>query len=208
MSRRLGISPNVAANILNKEDLLALFSLTNVEHDLGRLFPVLMGGIPYFPTDSYADDTYTRMHDGSLSWPLLDRTRSAEDVKDLVMASALVTFLRQGEWYGADHMDEAATESLEAFVDYLQRENVQVVFYLAPYHPEAWDLLKSQSVYPGAEEYLRDLAFDKGIAVVGSYDPEESGATMEDFYDEAHSKERFAERAFSALSLQQAQNGT
>lgn len=90
---------------------------------------------------------------------------------------------------------------LEAFVDFLQTNGTQVVFFLAPYHPTAYEGIKKANttrskVFLDVESYYRKLAKSKGIFVVGGYDPADSNCTREEFFDGAHPKESCMKKVF------------
>lgn len=89
-------------------------------------------------------------------------------------------------------LDEQLKEMLEKFIDLLNREGIEVILFLAPYHPVTYEILMNQEGYRGilreAEAYFRDLAKRKGLKVIGSYDPRGLGG-LEDFYDGMHPKE-------------------
>jgi hypothetical protein len=99
-------------------------------------------------------------------------------------------------------LDKVSVETLETFIEYLCENNVEVVFYLAPYHPSAYEILAHSDEYRiivEVEAYYRDLAVAYGIPVVGSYDPVKSSCTKEEFFDGEHPLESAVNKVFSWL---------
>ncbi len=82
------------------------------------------------------------------------------------------------------------TRFFEKFIDYLQEENVEVIFFLPPYHPESYKRLLSPphnfKLLLDAEEYLREIAKKKNIQLIGSYNPNVYSLTYRDFMDGLH----------------------
>jgi hypothetical protein len=150
----------------------------------------------YFPTKD-RPDVILKLADGSLLLPQSYVNRSPDDVE----ASAIL-FAQAGYLADFTELDKGRMKSLEAFVDYMHSKNVVVIFYLPPYHPSAYNIFVNLKHYNWplqAEEYFREMARDKGIPVVGSYDPQKSSSTREDFYDAVHPKESSIHKAFSKL---------
>jgi len=82
------------------------------------------------------------------------------------------------------------TRLFEKFVDYLQEENVEVIFFLSPFHNFAY----KRFLLPGfhfniimdVEVYLRKIAMKKNIQLIGSYNPNAYSLTSRDFMDSIH----------------------
>jgi len=104
--------------------------------------------------------------------------------------------------HGSTAPDQESARELESFVQHLQENGVDVIFYLPPYHPSAYDILvhsEQGSSILQAEAYFRELAHMRGIVVVGSYDPQESSCTGDDFFDAIHPMESGVDKVFSSL---------
>ncbi len=90
------------------------------------------------------------------------------------------------------------------FIEYLQQNQVRVIFFLPPYHPTTYNILTKSGDYKiivKVEEYFRNIAQDHGITVIGSYNPENIQGHKEDFYDGLHPKEILVEKLFLPLGL-------
>jgi hypothetical protein len=86
-------------------------------------------------------------------------------------------------------LDPGRQQVLEGFIDYLRRQGVQVIFYLPPYHPKAYELMANSERYKiivDAQKYYEDLAQRKNITLVGSYDPADLALDSTAFFDASH----------------------
>jgi hypothetical protein len=84
-------------------------------------------------------------------------------------------------------------------VSYLQSKQVNVVFYLAPYHPVVYKALllsPKQKVIVDIEKYYRDFAQKHQLKILGSYDPSKVGLSEKDFYDDMHASKEGVEQIF------------
>lgn len=94
--------------------------------------------------------------------------------------------------YALEKYDELDSDLIELFnkiVNYLIDNNVEVVFWLPPYHPIAYDGIQNKVEYKSvlwAEQYFRDFAKVKNIRIVGAYNPAVCGLSNKDFYDGMH----------------------
>lgn len=90
-----------------------------------------------------------------------------------------------------DKLAENETDVFSAFVESMQSNGVQVIFFLPPYHPLVYDYLSKEQKYKcvlEAEQWYRDFASKKGITVIGGYNPASMGLTGKDFLDGMHTK--------------------
>ena len=75
-------------------------------------------------------------------------------------------------------------------VDYLQKQNVEIIFWYHPFPPALWDNT-NWNQYPALKEldtWSRDFAQKKHIKTFGSYNPHEIGIKNIDFLDARHLK--------------------
>lgn len=85
----------------------------------------------------------------------------------------------------------------ENIVNELQKHNVNVVFMFIPRPPTLWNYIQNDSKYDMfnvGETYLRQLALEKNIDILGSYNPSVVGAKDTDYYDPYHGKAEFMDR--------------
>jgi len=202
MAGRLNLAPSSVTIGEENNVMRDLLSLPYFVESVGNLI-LYRNGVPYFATDETNYGGALMLRDGSSSWPEALGATSPEQVKALETLA-----LTQGnDLVGLSHsaeLDEDRKRCLEAFVDYLRSEKVELVFYLAPFHPTTYDVLMHsdyRSTLLRAETYFRDMAHDKGVTVVGSYDPQETSCAKEDFFDGYHPTVSGVDKIFSGLDL-------
>jgi hypothetical protein len=74
-------------------------------------------------------------------------------------------------------------------VDDMLFQDVEVILFLPPYHPVAYELLMDEESYriiDDVENYIRNIAAERGIQVCGSYDPGMYKLEGTDFVDGMH----------------------
>ncbi|MDE5933359.1 MAG: hypothetical protein K2H40_12905, partial [Lachnospiraceae bacterium] len=140
-------------------------------------------------TNDWETDFYTKHYDGSVSYQKELRDVQVEDV----IALTEQTMEEHVVYRMADYkeIDAASMKMLTDLIDYLQRQNVEVILYLPPYSPMLYDYIESEEDFQIAfevEARMKQLASEKGLALYGSYDPEGSGLAMTDLYDLYHVK--------------------
>ncbi len=96
-------------------------------------------------------------------------------------------------------MDSNLKSIFQKFIDLLQKDNVEVLFFLPPYHPLVYSYMEKNpkfSLVKDVENYVHDLGEDRKIQVYGSYNPKLAGCEETDFYDGMHPKEEAVARIF------------
>ena len=88
------------------------------------------------------------------------------------------------------------------FLTYLREANVEVIIFLPPYHPGFYNSIKphSDASRISTEEiFLRRIAKEAGIVVIGSYDPSNTPCKAADFLDERHPRESCHDKILGCL---------
>jgi len=141
-------------------------------------------------TDKTTNKTFTKLADGSIIYDTKYRTAS-----DKIIEEKVSIFLA-GNIYGIEHFD-ALDKDLESkfiyLIEYLSLKNVQVEFYLAPYHPRVYQLISKNEKYKNvleSESFFVNLGFRKNITVRGSFNPNKLHLDKTYFYDGMHLKEK------------------
>ena len=134
--------------------------------------------------------------DGSFHYP--DKYLYRGD--DLVQNDAENSFYHSA---GLENFWELNNKILfEMFIEYLQKEGTNIIFFLPPYHPASYkNLISSQNtkIINDIEEYLGILAKKKDIRIVGSYNPHKYNLINKDFIDGFHTRSYVIKNIFSAL---------
>lgn len=160
--------------------------------------------------NSYYETTATdlpvsiKFADGALGYPAAQRNVTVEDAEAKAVklaASKPIEFL--GDF---NEMDKDYQQEFEKFIAYLQSQDIDVVFFLPPYHPLVYNALQINPQYSVAREtetYFRDFAKQHNISVLGSYNPAINGLSAVDFYDGMHIKTEAVDRIFKSGILTQ-----
>lgn len=152
----------------------------------------------------YDQSTTVKMPDGTILYDKAFREQSQAQIDSNIFAvanSPSVGFRITGYTAPSDIL----CAQLEAYVDYMQKRGIEVVFYLPPYPNGIYDsLVRQKETYPGVfatEDYLRALAKEKGITLYGSYDPARLGLSQTDFYDHLHLRAESTAKVFALGNL-------
>ncbi len=149
----------------------------------------------------YEQTTETKMADGTLLYTREYRENSQEWVDFEALTLANGEALPFG-FYDFVSLDERRCAELEALVEYLQNKNVEVTFVLSPFHPLVYNRFSEDENACGvllAETFWKELASRCRIPVYGSYDPEQTGCTNEDFYDGLHVRRESIKKFFFGI---------
>lgn len=130
-----------------------------------------------------------KMPDGSVVYGLYLRERSQDETNNEALVAITSSLVNCEDFY---ELDPEHTALFDEFVRYMQNSGSQVVFFLTPYNPIAYDwILNFPQRYSGffqVENWLRQYAAEHGIPVYGSYDPTVAGCDYTDFFDAWHVK--------------------
>ena len=110
----------------------------------------------------------------------------------------------QGKVYLLSNYNKLSnTKLFEDFIKYLKSKDINIIFYLPPYHPLTYDILSKNPKYKYidiVEKYLKDFAKDMDIEVKGLYNPHIYNFKNRDFSDGMHSHDLVAKRILSSLN--------
>lgn len=131
------------------------------------------------------NDTFTRLSDGSVSYDLKYRSAGSAEVDKRVSE-----YIR-GNLYSVQNfteLDKNIQFQLECIIKYLQSKNVEIEFFLAPYHPDVYQVVEKEPYLKvvDSEKYFNSLALQYHIKVYGSFDPRPYRLTKSSFYDGMH----------------------
>ena len=96
-------------------------------------------------------------------------------------------------------VDAVNLASFEGLLDGLHVRNSRVIIFLPPYHPLAFRNIRERPKYRMVmklESELRALGKERGLNVVGSYDPSLGQCTDDEFFDYHHPRPSCVERLF------------
>jgi len=154
-----------------------------------------------YPTVEQEADVSIKRADGSISYD-----KAFREMSPLQTIQAATEYAWTNPVYslgGFKELDPDIQETLERFIDLLKKSGIEVILFLAPYHPVTYEILMQREEYanilPRAEAYFRDLAQRKGLRLVGSYNPH-GWCAPEEFYDGMHPRKTCMARLFSHWS--------
>lgn len=153
-------------------------------------------------TGDWETERYTKHSDGSIAYQSELRDVSEETVIELTEQAMEEEVVYRMTDY--KEIDEESMEMLEALIDYLQSQGVEVILYLPPYSPMMYDYIESEEMFGKVfevEERMKQLASDRQAALYGSYNPEGCGLQMSDLYDVYHVKTEKMEDTFYPVLL-------
>lgn len=144
-------------------------------------------------------DVPVKLADGSLVYQRPRKNISTEDAE--IEAQ---NYIRNGVYSLENYfeMDEEYLQHFEQLIAFYQAKEIELIFYLPPYHPLVYDYLKKNEEYHiiyEVEEYIRDFAGKNDINLVGDYSPAELELDKDDFHDGMHPKEAVMQKIFSDL---------
>ena len=142
------------------------------------------------PTDSSFNDAFTRNVDGSITYGKKMRIKTPEqvtaDAEDYIAGPSIYSLNK------FDHISQEHLDAIDKFIAYMRGKNIEVVIFLAPYHPVVYDFFrKNEFKYKvqECEKLFRSTAQKYNLKVIGSFDPDALGLDNSYFYDGMHFKE-------------------
>ena len=122
--------------------------------------------------------------DGSLTYGKAKREISNNQV--IISARKSI----QRDLYLLQKFEQIEAELFEEFQKFCQdllEENIELSFFLSPYHPLVYQKIKKDyTLVLDVEKKIIEFAIDKNIKLIGSYSPLKANATIKDFSDAMH----------------------
>ncbi len=146
--------------------------------------------VDYYATTERIVDEPIKYADGSIDYSREYRDQTTEAVNDRSKSYVL------GEVYQMEDFNEISPKYcalLDNILDYFEKNGIEVVFYLPPYHPYVYNYLidsKEYCIINSVEQYFRKIAEDRNIEVFGSYNPARLNCTEDDFLDGMHMRRK------------------
>lgn len=157
--------------------------------------PVMHAPISHVETPPGPSNMFLKMRDGTIRYPPEIENRQSDEVAAIARG-----FARDGGYgmMGYREPDQNAVDLLRAVVHWFDASGTKVVFVLVPYHPAPYAELATmgQTALVPLENYIRRLAVELDIPVVGSYDPSQANCSADDFTDALHPRRDCVRRQF------------
>ncbi len=148
-------------------------------------------GVQYYPTSDLLSAEKIKRADGSIGYEGIYRKSGTAEARTKAMAA---------DWPYSTKLDPVRKDELEKLIGLMQKDNVKIVFFLAPFNPIAYRIFnepRMDNIFTKVDGYFRELARRKNIKVFGSFDPAADGLKESDFYDGGHAKEYVIKRYFA-----------
>ncbi|MBR5251362.1 MAG: hypothetical protein IKV52_00885 [Oscillospiraceae bacterium] len=149
----------------------------------GELMPEIVRG------DPYTQNEIVKTSDGSVIYDIGYRNRTRDEI-DYTLITETYADAPLMCMYNFKELDSEFIMWLEAFVEYLQAKDINIIFYMPPYHEHFYNVAESRidehPAYFLVEDYLADLADRYDIPLYGGFDAEKLGLVFEDFWDSYH----------------------
>ncbi|WP_299615513.1 hypothetical protein [Pelagibius sp.] len=172
--------------------LAEVLTLDYVLESLGKLGEGSSDQVRFGPDPELRSPGFIKRPDGSVLFSREIRTRSAAYVDDY---AATVLDHPVGRGLAFTSLDPCKTAVFQAFLDLLQHDGTTVILAMLPYHPTAFRLLESdRAVLAQVDGFVRQLAAQRSLAVLGAFDPGQSDCGQTDFLDMHHPKQPCIER--------------
>lgn len=127
--------------------------------------------------------TLTYLSDGSEIFPWRRRKNLG---KDSVIALAIDAGQHAG--FIPERIEPERQRLLETYLSYLQAHGVEVILFLAPYHPISYDIMVGNEyrIVADIQEYYEEMARRLDMRLVGSFNPADLAIGGDVFYDATH----------------------
>ena len=196
MLKKLNIPSGDLKETLITPQLANIISISYFQQSVKKIFEKKSRPNEYFATNLEIGSNYdVLLKDGRRSYNMSCRIRSAKEVEKF----ANTEIKDQNQDFQFREPDPKWENILEKLVIYLQSRHVDVVFYLAPYHPLVYSsfLVSSQNkIIVDIENYYKDFAKRHMLRIIGSYDPSKANLSDKDFYDGEHPTKEAVEKIF------------
>ena len=172
--------------------------LINLEYTLANIKAVKKKkSKKLYITKTIEVNDFVREPDGSLHFPRGTRRERSEGTQPPAQLG-----VRGLEHYSKDFHAILNQRLFEDFVIYLRKQGSEVILYLSPIEPVAYERIKEKfSIIMEIENYLRHFASKQSIQLLGSYDPKKYNFQSSDFFDYLHGDEIVAKRIFEGHQL-------
>jgi hypothetical protein len=170
-----------------------LFSFSYFQSSLKLIPDVINGKTLPVSTNVEENETITKLLDGSIKYGNNYRLKNLEKVKQSVLEYKSRTPI-----YSLGGYAELSKDCISKFTSLImdmEKQGIEIAFFLAPYHPEAYEEIKKK--YPKvseSEEFIINYAKQKSYLVIGSFNPIKTQTNDSFFYDGMHLTEKGVEK--------------
>ncbi len=176
----------------NKNIYLQLINYENLKNNLLNFQTTLHNKNTLTIISDENVDAMIKRGDGSIAFPF--KIRYQNDVETNKLAKIYLA----APIYSVENFNKLSnTQLFEQLITHLQKNGVEVVLFLPPYHPIVYQYFLNYTKYKyvlEAENYLQTLSHKQNIQLFGSYNPDLYGFTSTDFTDGMHAKSYISQK--------------
>ncbi len=130
-----------------------------------------------------AGGRFLKARNGTIVYPARQKHKTVTDTE----VESVLNYSYMSEY----RLSKAYERELRNLVRFAKSRSVDVYFFLSPYHPLVFDeMVLSARHFLAVEQYVRTLAEEMSITVLGSFDPAPFGCVDQDFHDGMHPSAR------------------
>lgn len=183
-----------AKNVIKTSDFFKQYFVFD-KSTSGLYYLNIKNKLRYFITSNTETDDWLIFPDGSVEYPYIYRYTDNE------VALNKARVLPHSRVFGLEKFNKLSNiELFEIFISYLLQNNVNLYFFLHPYHPVSYKNFTDNNKYKiiiDVENYLIKLSKSKNIQILGSYNPEILGTCEDDYFDKMHGYENVTHKIFA-----------
>ena len=107
------------------------------------------------------------------------------------------TLGKGGKYDGFIGLDQRRCEDFVSLLDSMLIHSKKVFFLKLPYHPLTYNNFIENSCFKAGNIFYEKVALERGISIIGCYNPNESGFNNTDFIDGYHIRNESVKRIIS-----------
>lgn len=197
MAQKLALSDTVVGRMEGiKSSVRKSKELLSPEYFQQSIKFIQKNGLSKYSATTALPDKGGRLTDNTVYYERVYRTKSAS-----VVHQENMQFLKKHPEVWLSKPSEKNKAAFEAFLAYLLKQKIEVVFYMSPMHPDTYQhLMKRDGILTETNTYFRTLAQQHQIRVVGDLDPAVAQVTDAMFYDYFHCNREALARMFAATA--------
>jgi peptidoglycan/LPS O-acetylase OafA/YrhL len=123
-----------------------------------------------------------KRYDGSMIYNIHYSNRELKDISNDF--NDLISYSMYKYNFNSDRY-----KRFELLIDYFKVKRINVKLFFSPYHPLLYPYLAKDTNFLFSKHKFIQLAKKHSISIVGSYNPDECGCNIADFYDGMHPKD-------------------
>ena len=196
-------TPDYLASFVNTLELEKLFQIISPSYFQGSIKLLLTQywkRSSYYATIDVESDVSIKTFDGLYSYPSEYRLANVDQVRQRIE-----NVINQPIDTGFEHytiLDPQRIAIFKNFIELLKTEGIQVFIFLPPFHPVYYNYLvnsEKHRIILNVQELLINIGKEKGITILGSYNPADIPCQENEFYDYLHLKSTCIEKVFKNI---------